>query len=85
MTTTPSSPGAPITDKRQLIEHLESGNKPPSDLYMFEHTKMPAVNPGSVPPDQLWAITAYILQKNGFTAGNLDLGDAASSRLLAQQ
>jgi len=61
------------------------GNKPLSDLYMFEHTKMPAVNPGSVPPDQLWAITAYILQKNGFTAGNLDLGDAASSRLLAQQ
>ena len=30
MTTTPSSPGAPITDKRQLVEHLESGCKPPS-------------------------------------------------------
>src|SRR5438128_2002820 len=30
MTTTPSSPGAPITDRRQLIEHLESGSKPPS-------------------------------------------------------
>src|SRR5499433_2553371 len=29
MTTTPSSPGAPITDKRQLIEYLESGCKPP--------------------------------------------------------
>jgi hypothetical protein len=44
---------------------------------------MPAVNPGSVPPDQLWAITAYILQKNGFATGNSDLGDAASSRVLA--
>ena len=30
MTTTPSSPGAPITDKRQLIEHLEAGSKPPA-------------------------------------------------------
>src|ERR1700704_2048894 len=30
MTTTPSSPGAPITDKRQLVEYLESGCKPPS-------------------------------------------------------
>ena len=30
MTTTPSSPGAPITDKRQLVEYLESGCKPAS-------------------------------------------------------
>ena len=29
MTTTPSSPGAPIIDKRQLVEYLESGCKPP--------------------------------------------------------
>jgi glutamate--cysteine ligase len=30
MTTTPSSPGALITDKRQLVEHLERGCKPPA-------------------------------------------------------
>jgi len=30
MTTTPSTPGAPITDKRQLVEYLESGCKPPA-------------------------------------------------------
>ncbi len=59
------------------------GNKPLEELYTFEHTKMPAVNPGSVPPDQLWAITAYILQKNGFATGSSDLGDAATSRVLA--
>jgi mono/diheme cytochrome c family protein len=59
------------------------GNKPLSDLYTFEHTMMPATNPGSVPPDQLWAITAYILQKNGFAGGDADLGDAASGRALA--
>ncbi|HEV2302168.1 MAG TPA: glutamate--cysteine ligase [Stellaceae bacterium] len=28
MTTTPSSQGPPITDKRQLVEHLEFGSKP---------------------------------------------------------
>ena len=57
-------------------------NRPLSDLYTFEHTKMPAVNPGSVPPEQLWAITAYILQKNGFASGGSNLSDTAASRPL---
>jgi mono/diheme cytochrome c family protein len=61
------------------------GNQPLSALYTFEHTKMPAVNPGSVPPEQLWAITAYILQKNGFAAGNAPLGDTASARVLVNK
>jgi S-disulfanyl-L-cysteine oxidoreductase SoxD len=60
-------------------------NKPLSGLYTFEHTMMPATNPGSLPPDELWAITAYILQKNGFEAGDSDLGNAASSRTLAMR
>src|SRR6476469_1242319 len=30
MTTTPSTPGAPITHKRQLVEYLEAGCKPPA-------------------------------------------------------
>ena len=30
MTTTPSTPGDPIADKRQLVEYLESGSKPPA-------------------------------------------------------
>jgi glutamate--cysteine ligase len=30
MTTTPSTPGEPVTDKRQLVEYLESGAKPPA-------------------------------------------------------
>jgi mono/diheme cytochrome c family protein len=61
------------------------GKKPVSDLYMFEHQNMPATNPGSVPPDQLWAITAYILQKNGFKAGDSELGDAALTRPLVPE
>jgi mono/diheme cytochrome c family protein len=48
-------------------------NKPLGDLYSFEHSSMPANNPGSVPPDALWAITAYILQENGFPAGSTAL------------
>jgi mono/diheme cytochrome c family protein len=61
------------------------GNKPLSDLYGFEHANMPATNPGSVPADRLWAITAYILQKNGFPAGSITLGQSSgAARTLAK-
>ena len=40
MTTTPSAPGEPITDKRQLVEYLEAGCKPPADWRVgTEHEK----------------------------------------------
>jgi S-disulfanyl-L-cysteine oxidoreductase SoxD len=60
------------------------GNKPLSDLYQFEHKNMPATNPGSVPHDQLVAITAYILQKNGFPAGNKPMEKWEASRPLTK-
>jgi mono/diheme cytochrome c family protein len=50
------------------------GNKPLNDLFAFEHSKMPATNPGSVPDDTMWSITAYILQKNGLPVGSVALG-----------
>jgi mono/diheme cytochrome c family protein len=59
-------------------------NKPLGDLFNFEHSKMPANNPGSVPDDKLWTITAYILQKNGFPAGSTPLSAQAQSRVLAK-
>ena len=49
------------------------GNKPLGDLFSFEHSKMPATNPGSLPDDTMWTITAYILQKNGLPAGPVAL------------
>lgn len=55
------------------------GKKTLGDLYAFEHEKMPAINPGSVPADQLWAITAYILEKNGLKAGTAMLGNKAET------
>jgi mono/diheme cytochrome c family protein len=48
-----------------------------NDLVTFEHSKMPANNPGSLPDATLWPITAYILQKNGFAAGSIALGQPA--------
>jgi mono/diheme cytochrome c family protein len=59
-------------------------NKPLNDLYQFEHTKMPANNPGSVPEDKLWTITAFLLQKNGFPAGSTPLDAQAGGRTLAK-
>ena len=62
------------------------GGKPLSDLYGFEHSKMPAVNPGSLQPDQYWTITAYILSKNGYPAGAAALNaDTAKGKVLQKQ
>jgi len=60
------------------------GNKPLSDLFNFEHANMPATNPGSLPDDTMWSITAYILQKNGFAAGSTSLGQQLATRTLAK-
>lgn len=59
-------------------------NRPLGDLFNFEHSKMPETNPGSVPDDKMWTITAYILQKNGFPAGSTPLSAQAESRLLVE-
>ena len=58
-------------------------NKPLGDLFEFEHTKMPANNPGSVPDEKMWNITAYILQKNGFPVGSAPLSAQSATRTLA--
>jgi S-disulfanyl-L-cysteine oxidoreductase SoxD len=58
-------------------------NKPLGNLFEFEHTKMPANNPGSVPDEKMWNITAYILQKNGFPVGTTPLGVQSAARTLA--
>ncbi len=58
-------------------------DKPLGDLFGFEHSKMPATNPGSVPDDAMWSITAYILQKNGLPAGSVALSQpTGASRVL---
>ncbi len=57
--------------------------QPLSALFSFEHSKMPATNPGSVPDEALWSITAYILHKNGLSAGSVALSQpTGASRLL---
>ena len=51
-------------------------------LYNFEHTKMPATNPGSLPADQVMAITAYILKRNQLPAGSKALSQASAKSLV---
>ncbi len=60
------------------------GSKPLGDLYAFEHGKMPANNPGSLPEDSLWSITAYILEKNGFPAGSTALSQPLAGKTLVK-
>jgi mono/diheme cytochrome c family protein len=57
-------------------------NKPLSALYNFEHTKMPANAPDSLPDATLLPITAYILEQNGYAAGSGPLDQAALAKSL---
>jgi mono/diheme cytochrome c family protein len=66
---------------QSFLQHWSG--KPLSELYDFEHQNMPATNPGSLSAEQIWSITAYILQKNGFSAGSSDVATSAPKTLVA--
>jgi S-disulfanyl-L-cysteine oxidoreductase SoxD len=55
-------------------------NKPLGNLFGFEHSKMPATNPGSLPDDTMWTITAFVLQKNGFPSGSVALNQQTGAK-----
>jgi mono/diheme cytochrome c family protein len=57
------------------------GNQTLGDLYAFEHQTMPAQNPGSVSDEMLLAITAYILERNGFPSGTAPLAKDARMKM----
>jgi S-disulfanyl-L-cysteine oxidoreductase SoxD len=56
------------------------GNKPLGNLFTFEHSKMPATDPGSLPEDTVWTITAFILKENGFPAGPTSLNQETGAK-----
>lgn len=58
------------------------GGKTVNDLYAYEHATMPAVNPGSVTPNLLWPITAFILMRNGLPSGVEPLDSATAAKVL---
>jgi mono/diheme cytochrome c family protein len=47
--------------------------KSADDLFYIMLNQMPADNPGSLKPDQYVAILAFVLQENGFPAGDTPL------------
>jgi S-disulfanyl-L-cysteine oxidoreductase SoxD len=55
-------------------------NQPLGNLFGFEHSKMPATNPGSLPNDTMWTITAFVLQKNGFPSGSVALNQQTGAK-----
>lgn len=57
------------------------GGQTVEDLFQFEHEKMPATNPGSLPKDEIMAITAYVLSKNGEPAGQVPLDEVRAKTL----
>jgi S-disulfanyl-L-cysteine oxidoreductase SoxD len=56
--------------------------KPLMALYGFEHSKMPANSPDSLPDADYITITAYILQQNGYAAGSAPLNRVMIGRTL---
>jgi len=61
------------------------GGRSVEALFNFEHTKMPATNPGSLPTDEVMAITAYILKRNKLPAGRGPLTQARAKTLVLQK
>ncbi len=55
-----------------------------ADLYTQIQSTMPATKPGSLQPDQVSQLIAYILSANSFPAGTTDLPDS-SDKLKAIQ
>lgn len=62
------------------------GGKKLSTLWSTIHTQMPMANPGSVSPKDSVNIMAFLLQKNGVSAGTVPLDDAVDlSKVLPTQ
>ena len=53
-----------------------------SELFAFISERMPKSDPGSLPPEEYAALTAYILKLNGVPAGDVEL--PADSTVLKQ-
>lgn len=68
--------GAPI---RGAVFQDKWAGKPLSELVQFMNDKMPPDNPGYLYPDELADVTAYILQKNNFKAGDAKLPEDISA------
>jgi glutamate--cysteine ligase len=77
MAAPPSSPGEPITDRRQLVEYLASGSRPPEDWRIgTEHEKF-VFRLGTLEPapyDGDWGVRALLegLMRFGWEAINED-------------
>lgn len=68
---------------KPFLQHW--GGQSVEALYQFEHEKMPATTPGSLPADEVLAITAYILQRNGLSAGATALSEATAKTMKLPQ
>jgi mono/diheme cytochrome c family protein len=51
-------------------------------LYSFEDKNMPANEPGSLTENQVWAITAYVLSRNGLKPGSSELDKSSAARTI---
>lgn len=61
------------------------GGKTVGDYYNYQHTKMPAANPGSNPAEVDWQIAAYILKRNGYPAGANEAGPGSAGQVIAKK
>ncbi len=52
------------------------------DLFAFIHTAMPFQEPGILPQEDYWALTAYLLRQNGITLPGAEVGEDNASAIL---
>ena len=58
------------------------GGKSVVELMRFEHDNMPANSPGSMSDTDVATVTAYILSRNGVTAGSVPLSAATAAAIV---
>lgn len=63
----------PALAGKGFMSHATFSNLTANDLFQIMSTKMPKTDPGSLKQDQYVAILAYVLQQNGYAAGQMPL------------
>ncbi len=69
---------APAIVGKDTLDRFQTGQ----DVFDFISTRMPFQVPGTLPREDYWALTAFLLRQNGITPPGAEVGESNASRIL---